>query len=111
MTISLFVLWALTGWCGTVPLRLRIPIPLPVPDPDPPPRPNWLVPTIIGAVSGMIGGFVFSRAFGPSPEPWLTAGPQPEPWAIAVFAAATAVGAFVAARFVTGLYAQLSNRQ
>ena len=111
MTISLLVLWTLTGWCGTVPLILQIVKLPPIPDPDPPPRPNWLVLRIIGAVSGVIGGFVFSRVFGPSPEPWLAAGPRPEPWAIALFAAATAVGAFVAARFVTDIYGQLTNRR
>ena len=111
MIISLLVLWALTGWCGTVPLILQIVKLPPIPDPDPPPRPNWLVLRIIGAVSGVIGGFVFFRVFGPWPEPWLAAGPRPEPWAIALFAAATAVGAFVAARFVTDIYGQLTNRR
>ena len=109
MTVSLFVLWALTGWCGSVPLILEILKPPSIP--DPPPRPNWLVLRMIGAVSGVIGGFVFSRAFGPQPEPWLAAGPHPEPWGVALFAAATAVGAFVAARFVTDIYGQLTNRR
>jgi hypothetical protein len=109
MVISLFVLWALTGWCGNEPLILWFPLPPPVP--ERPPRPNWLVLRIIGMVFGVIGGFVFSRVFGPGPEPWLAAGPQPEPWGIALFAAATAVGAFVAARFVTDIYGQLTNRR
>jgi len=62
---------------------------------------------MIGAVSGVIGGFVFSRAFGPQPEPWLAAGPRPEPWAMAIFAVASAVGAFVVSRVVTDIYEQI----
>jgi len=108
MTIALFMLWASTGWCGTVPLILSITKgPL---VPEPPPRPNWLVLRMIGAVSGVIGGFVFSRVFGPWPEPWLVAGPQPEPWMIALFAAATAVGAFVVSRVITDIYGQIKAR-
>lgn len=106
----LYVLWAVTGWCATVPVRIKITKGPPIPDPDSGPKPNWIVLRIIGVVSGVIGGFVFSRVFQPEPEPWLTAGPHPEPWALAVFAAATAVGAFVVARLVTDLYEQFSNR-
>jgi len=105
MMVSLLVLWALAGWCGSVPLILSITKgPL---VPEPPPRPNWLVLRMIGAVSGVIGGFVFSRAFGPQPEPWLAAGPRPEPWAMAIFAVASAVGAFVVSRVVTDIYEQI----
>ena len=111
MKPSLLLLWILTGWCANVP-RYRIPrrrIPVP-PEPDPPPRPNWIVPTIIGVVAGVIGGWVFVEVFGPYPEPWREAGPFPEPWARAVFAAASAVGAFVLGRVATDIYEQLSNR-
>jgi hypothetical protein len=105
MLFPLIALWALVGWCGNEPLRLRIPIgPTP---PDPEPRPEWLVSRIIGVVAGVIGGYAYMRVFGPWPEPWLSAGPHPEPWAPAVYAAATSVGAYVAARIATDIYGRM----
>ncbi|MFL6228130.1 MAG: hypothetical protein ACJ741_05065 [Pyrinomonadaceae bacterium] len=101
MLFPLIVLWALVGWCGNEPRRL---VPTP---PKPEPGPDWLVSRVIGAVAGVIGGFAYLKVFGPHPEPWLSAGPQPEPWLPAVFAAATTVGAFVAARIITGIYGQM----
>jgi hypothetical protein len=95
MYLYLIVLWALVGWCGTVPPR-----PLP-PLPDPPrPRP-WFVSKAIGMVAGVVGGYVFTQVFLPQ---------DPDPIRSALFAAASAVGAFVAARVVTDIYEQLSNR-
>lgn len=108
MTTSLFVLWAVTGWCGNELFRIKIPKEVFVPEPRP--KPNWLVLRTIGAVTGLIGGFVFSQVFGSGRGLLsLAAKPEPEPWITAVFAAATAVGAFVAARFVTDIYEQLSG--
>lgn len=120
MRLSLFVLWAVVGWwCPLgVPVwrwwRRRIPIP-PIPTdpfPEPPPEP-WLILRGIGVVGGIIGGMVFTAAFGfpvpwltagPQPEPWLTAGPHPEPWMGVIFAAATTVGAFLGASLLTDIY-------
>jgi hypothetical protein len=77
---------------------------LPLPDiPERPPRPNWLLRRGIGVVGGVIGGWVFTKAFG-DPVPWISAGPQPDPWVQVVFAAATTVGAFLGASLLTDLY-------
>lgn len=102
MRLSLFALWAITGWCGTF-LLLRFPTPLLNPPKEPPPRPNWLLNRIIGVVGGVIGGWVFTEAFG-LPVTWVTTGPSPEPWAPVVFAAATTVGAFLGASSLTDIY-------
>lgn len=120
MRLSLFVLWGITGWCGTLLLiLLRFPPP-PLDTPERPPRPNWLLPRIIGVVGGVIGGWVFTEAFGQgvpwiavgvNPVPWITAGPHPEPWRLAA-AAATSVGAFLGASLLTDLYGLVrSNRK
>lgn len=93
MNLSLITLWVLVGWCGTVP---RPPFP-----PDPPTTRTWLVSRVIGMVAGLVGGYVFTQVFLPS---------DPVPWRAAVFAAASAVGAFVGARVVTDIYEQLSSR-
>ncbi len=89
MQLSLFVFWALVGWCGTPWPRWwwRWPIP-PPPEPDP-----WFIPRLIGVVGGLAGGWAFSQVFGPHPEPWTV-----------VPAAATAVGAFVGARLLVDVY-------
>ena len=47
---TLAVLWALVGWCGTVPKKF--PIPPPQPDPWP-----WK-DTLIGIIGGIAGGFL-----------------------------------------------------
>ena len=44
--------WALVGWCGTRPPR-------PIPDPLPGPRKVF----ILGAIGGIIGGFLYMLAF------------------------------------------------
>jgi hypothetical protein len=93
MNLSIFVLWALVGWCGTVP-RPRPPRP-----PDPDPEPWWLVSRIIGVVTGIVGGWAYTQVFGPQLEPWVSALP----------AAASALGAFVLARFATDIYGRLSG--
>jgi hypothetical protein len=108
MSAYLTVLWILGGWCGSVPLILIFPRPR-HPDPEPPPQPEWstwITLRIIGAVTGVIGGWAFVQAFGPHPEPWLAAD-NPVPWAATVFAAATAVFAFIVSRVVTDVYQQL----
>lgn len=82
----LYALWALGGWCGT-------PYPGWWPRPHPDPEPWWRS-KLIGVVAGVVGGWAFTQAFGPQPEPWTSAVP----------AAATVVGAFVASRFLGDLY-------
>lgn len=112
MRLSLFALWALEGWCLVGLFRWRLPPQLDIP--ERPPRPNWLTPRIIGVVGGVIGGMVFTAAFGypvpwltaafGDPVPWMTAGPRPEPWMGVIFAAATTVGAFLGASLLTDIY-------
>jgi len=99
--ISLIGLWALAGWCGTVPWRWRrrrIPSP-----PDPEPWrfsiTAWIISRVIGVVSGVIGGWGFTQVFGPHPEPWTSALP----------AAASAIGAFVLAGVITDIYEQFQG--
>jgi hypothetical protein len=106
MTIHLIALWVLVGWCGNEPRIILFPHgPTP---PEPGPEPNWLVSRLIGVVAGVIGGLAFRQVFGASPElGGLAAGPRPEPWAPAVYAAATAVGAYVVSRIVTDIYGRL----
>lgn len=109
MSPSLFILWAVAGWCitGWPRLRLRWPLRKPVPRrpsvpfPEPPPYP-WLITRIVGVVGGVIGGWVFTEVFVPQPNPWITAGPSSEPWMLVV-AAATTVGAFLGASLLTDL--------
>lgn len=97
--IPLLALWALAGWCGSEPRRIRIHWPPGPTPPDPDPEPWWLVSRIIGVAAGILGGWSYTKLFGPSPEPWSTALP----------AAATMLGAFVLARFVTDVYGKLSG--
>ncbi|MDQ2936108.1 MAG: hypothetical protein M3R67_01215 [Acidobacteriota bacterium] len=98
MNVSLIVLWALVGWCGSEPRIIRFPWPGP-PVPDPDPEPWWLVSRIIGVAAGILGGWGFTQVFGP----------QPEPWRLALPAATSAVGAYVVARVVTDVYAKLTG--
>ena len=101
MRLSLFVLWAIVGWCGNEPLwwwllwrrRWWWPIP-PPPPPEPDPWPIILLPRIIGIVGGIVGGWVYTQVFGPQPEPWTSAVP----------AAATGLGAFLGARLLVDIY-------
>jgi hypothetical protein len=110
MRLSLFVLWAIVGWCGNEPLvwlvlrRWWWPIPPTPPPPGPDPWPIVFLLRIIGIVGGIVGGWVFTVAFG-FPVPWITAGPHPEPWIPIVVAAATTVGAFLGARLFVDIYA------
>ena len=85
---SLFLLWAFAGWCGTLPIRWWF---RPIPDPDPPPW--WFVSRVIGVVFGIIGGWAYTKVFGPQPEPWTSALP----------AAASAFGAFLVAGVATDI--------
>jgi hypothetical protein len=110
MSLSLFVLWTLAGWCITGSPRLwlrrwyREPVPHPPdPYPEPPPYP-WLVAGIVGAIGGVIGGLVFTQVFGSHPVPWISAGPSPDPWMPVVYAAASTVGAFLGGRLAIDFY-------
>ena len=94
MNFGLAVLWVLVGWCGTVGPRHWPP----PPPPDPWP---WLVSRFIGAVSGFAGGWVYTQVWVPQ---------DPVPVRLGIYAAATAVGAFVASRFVTDIVGQFSNK-
>jgi hypothetical protein len=97
---SLIFLWILVGWCGTVPRPLP-----PVPLPDPPrPRP-WLVPTVIGVLAGIAGGWAFSQLFLPQ-DPIPSLPQDPIPLRSALYAATTSVGAFVLARVASDIYGQ-----
>ena len=96
MFFPLIALWALVGWCGTVP---RPPFP---PQPDPDPWPIYFVARVIGVVSGIVGGWAYSQVFLPS---------DPVPWRSAVFAATTSVGAYVAANVITDIYGQIRGRR
>lgn len=96
MSISLFVLWLLVGWeCGTVP---RLPLPAPRPKPDPPPC--RVCGRVLGAVAGVLGGWAYTQLFLPQ-DPIPSSG---------IYPAATAVGAFVAARFATDIYGLVADR-
>ena len=87
-----YALWALAGWCGSVPLRWPFP---PGPGPG---DPGWLVSRVIGAGAGILGGWLYTRGFGvPTPQPVLAA-------------AASAFGAFLFARFVTDIASRFGNR-
>ena len=68
MSLTLFALWAVGGWCGT-PWPGWWRGPRPHPDPDP-----WFVVQIIGVVAGVIGGWIISQITGPHPEPWRITG-------------------------------------
>jgi hypothetical protein len=99
MSPSLIVLWALVGWCGTVPRPFpRIPDPIPIPEP----RPCLVCGRVLGAIAGIVGGWVFSQVFLPQ---------DPIPVRSALFAAATSVGAYVAAGVVTDIYGLISGRR
>ena len=115
MRLSLFVLWAIVGWCGTFPIRLWLwrwwwwwPIP-PIPDPDPPPYYRGLIVGIVGAVGGLIGGWAFTTTFGSSVM-WSGDKPYPEPWIQLVATAATTVGAFLGASLLAELYGLATGR-
>ena len=96
MNLTLIVLWALSGLCGNEPLRLTL---RPREVEPPVPHPNWVVTRIIGIVAGIIGGWLYTQVFGPQPEPWSSALP----------AAASALGAIIAARVVIDVYARFSG--
>jgi len=92
----LYALWALAGWCGTVPRRWPFP---PGPGPG---DPWWFVSRLIGAAFGILGGWLYTQAF---------AGPTPQPaWDSPIAAAASAFGAFLVGRFVTDIAGRFGNR-
>ena len=89
MSLTLFVLWAVGGWCGT-PWPGWWRGPRPHPDPEP-----CLVVQVIGVVAGLVGGWIITQVAGPRPEPWrLTTD----------IITATTIGAVLASRLVTDIY-------
>jgi len=100
MNVSLIILWALVGWCGTVP-RTFPPLPDPLPIPIPP-RPCLVCGKVLGVVAGIIGGWAYTQLFLPQ---------DPVPVRSGLYAATTALGAFVAASVVTDIYGLISNRR
>ena len=97
MSASLMILWVVIGWCGTVPHPLLPPPP--IPDPG---GPIYWISRVIGVVSGVIGGSLYTRVFLPQ---------DPIPIMPGIHAAATAVGAFALARIITDVYAQITSRR
>jgi hypothetical protein len=95
MRFSMILLWALVGWCGSVP-RQRIPLPL-----DPDPWPIYFVVRTLGVVCGIAGGWAYIQLFLPQ---------DPIPTKSILFAATTAVGAFAAAGVVTDISARIFDR-
>lgn len=92
MTLELLVFWGLVGWCGTPP---RPPWP-----PWPPiPLPRWLLGRVVGAVAGVVGGWLFNQAW-PVGEAQMATG-------LAV--AASGVGALIGAIFITDLLGRVSG--
>ncbi len=85
MNVAVALLWILVGWCGT---------PWPRPRPDPTPggrRVNPWIVKIVGVVGGLAGGWLFLQGW-PVEGAWT-----------GIDAAATAVGAWVGAVFLTQL--------
>jgi hypothetical protein len=80
MNLALMLLWAADGWCGT-PWRRHWP------GPGPDPEPWWV--RLVGAVGGIIGGWVFSAVWPAGPD-----------ISMALYAGATSVGAFVGSAIV-----------
>lgn len=89
MSLTLFALWAVGGWCGT-PWPGWWRGPRPHPDPEP-----WWVVQLIGVVAGLVGGWIITQVAGPMPDPWRLTTEN-----IAV----TTLGAVLASRFVTDIY-------
>ena len=82
MSLTLFALWAVGGWCGT-PWPGWWRGPHPHPDPEP-----WLVVQIIGVVAGLVGGWIITQIAGPAGSS-ITA---------------STLGAVLASRLVTDIY-------
>ena len=102
MPLSLLLFWAVAGLAaislrgGAISLRGGWSSYKPNPeDPDPLPGPPWwwFGSRVLGAVFGVIGGWAYTKVFGPSPEPWTLALP----------AAASAFGALLVASVATDI--------
>jgi uncharacterized membrane protein YeaQ/YmgE (transglycosylase-associated protein family) len=104
--MSLYILWAMVGicpeWWPPWPRRPRPLFPEPAPNPIPPrPGPGPDPPILnvaLGVVGGLIGGYLFTRAFG-------------EAGATLVDAASSSVGAFVGSVILNGIVAMVMNRR
>lgn len=88
--------WAIFGWCGSVPLSVLIASLIrhhgrpPIPEPPPWWRLENLLPRVIGAGAGIVGGYLAHRFTAPDTAPALTV--------------ITALAAFATAFVVTDLY-------
>lgn len=116
MRLSLFVLWAIVGWCATPWLWYPS---YPDPDPDPWPLKLIVVSRIIGVVAGVAGGLIFMQMFDPESVLWIAGKPQPDPWIAAkpqhipwiVHTAASALGAFLTAHLLVDIYGLARSRR
>lgn len=108
MRLSLFVLWAIVGWCAAPWLWYPS---YPDPDPDPWPLKLIVVSRIIGVVGGIAGGLLFTQLFDPDPNPWFIGKPQPDPWIVFVLTAASTVGAFLGAHLLVDIYGMTRTRR
>jgi hypothetical protein len=89
MTAALAVWWILVGWCGTPPR--------PWPWPPGPPDPNPWIVKILGAIGGLVGGWVFNSV-------WAIEGS-----ASGIDVAATAAGAWVGAVIIANIYGLIAG--
>jgi hypothetical protein len=118
MRPSLFVLWAIVGWCATPWLWYPS---YPDPDPDPWPLKFIVVSRIIGVVAGIAGGLIFMQMFDPEsilwiagkpqPNPWIIGKPEPDPWMPLVRTAASTLGAFLGAHLFVDIYGLARSRR
>lgn len=88
MSLSTLLLWGLVGWCGT-----PWPRPWPWPPGPGPMRNTWLTGKLVGVVGGVVGGLIFTQVW---PVEGIMSG---------IDAAATAIGAWAGAVFLSNLVA------
>ena len=109
MELGLAGLWVLIGWCGTqwprpIPwtwaLEARLVVPTPGGLPGEEPILYTLIAKAIGVVGGVAGGWLFMQAFGGT-----EGGISP------VYAAATAVGAWIGSVLATDIFALAKARR
>lgn len=91
-SIWLIVILAILGWCGTVPP----PRPLPNPKPEPDPDPIYWPTRIIGAIGGVLVGWLVIRSAAGAAGPGLFT---------------TMVGAFLGGRMLGDLAGSVMGRR